>query len=152
MQKHKEQLKQLFFNPGSEIPGLPLIGKKVALFDEDVSKLYDFRIDVKDYMGKACYVFTIKPRENLSSGEKNDIVIDEMTTWFNAKSLEIIARNYSLSYKAGVFDFDVSMEVQLEKIGELLVPKVLRYNGYWDVIFKKEERAVFTATLFDFKR
>jgi hypothetical protein len=44
------------------------------------------------------------------------------------------------------------MEVQLEKIGELPVPKVLRYNGYWDLIFKKEERAVFTATLFDFKR
>jgi len=30
--------------------------------------------------------------------------------------------------------------------------KVLRYNGYWDVVFKKAERAVFTATLFDFKK
>ena len=151
-EKHKEQLKQLFFNPGTKIPGLPFIGNKVALFDEDVSKLYDFKIDKQEYYGQTCYIFTIKPRVNLSSGEKNDIVIDEMSTWFNAKSLEIIGRNYSLSYKAGVFDFDVSMEVQLEKIGELLVPKVLRYNGYWDVVFKKEERAAFTATLFDFKR
>jgi len=152
LQKHREQLKQLFFNPGTKIPGLPFIGNKVALFDEDVSKLYDFRIDQKDYMGKLCYVFTIKPRGDLSAGEKDDIVIDEMTTWFNAKSLEIIGRNYSLSYKAGVFDFDVDMEVQLEKMGDLLVPKVLRYNGYWDVVFKKAERAVFTATLFDFKK
>jgi hypothetical protein len=152
MEKHKEQLKQLFFNPGKKIPGIPLIGNKVALFDEDVSKLYDFRIDKRDYMSQTCYVFTIKPREDLSSGERSAVVIDEMTTWFNARTLEIIGRNYSLSYKAGVYDFDVDMEVQLEKIGNLLVPKVLRYRGEWDVIFKKKERAVFTATLFDFKR
>ncbi|WP_018616690.1 hypothetical protein [Segetibacter koreensis] len=151
MEKHKEQLKQLFFNPGTKIPGLPFMGNKVALFDKDVSKLYDFRIDEKDYLGQTCYVFTITPRTDLSSGEKNDIVIDEMTTWFNAKTFEILGRNYSLSYKAGIFDFDVQMEVQLQKLGDLLVPKVLRYKGYWDVIFKKAERALFTATLFDFK-
>lgn len=150
IEKHKEQLKQLFFNPGTRIPGLPFIGNKVALFDEDVSKLYDFRIDHKDYLGQQCYVFTITPKQDLSSREKNNIVIDEMTTWFNAKTLEIVGRNYSLSYNAGIFDFDVTMEVELEKSGDLLVPKVLRYNGYWDVIFKKAERAIFTATLFDF--
>lgn len=152
MEKHKDQLKQLFFNPGKKIPGIPFIGNKVALFDEDVSKLYDFKIDRRDYMGQTCYVFTIKPREDLSSGDRSNIVIDEMTTWFNASSLEIIGRNYSISYKAGVYDFDVDMEVQLEKVGDLLVPKVLRYRGEWDVVFKKKERAVFTATLFDFKR
>ncbi len=152
IQEHREQLKQLFFNPGTKIPGLPFIGNKVALFDKKVSKLYDFRIDQKDYMGQQSYVFAITPREDLSSGEKNDIVIDEMTTWFNAKTLEIIGRNYSLSYKAGIFDFDVTMEVQLEKIEDMLVPKVLRYKGYWDMIFKKAERAVFTATLLNFKK
>jgi hypothetical protein len=152
MEKHKEQLKQLFFNPGKKIPGIPFIGNKVALFDEEVSRLYVFKIDKRDYLGQSCYIFSIKPREDLSSGERGSIVIDEMTTWFNARTLEIIGRNYSLSYKAGVYDFDVDMEVQLEKIGDLLVPKVLRYRGEWDVVFKKKERAVFTATLFDFKR
>lgn len=152
IEKHKEQLKQLFFNPGQKINGIPFISNKVALFDEDVSKLYDFLIDRKDYMGKPCYVFTIRPREDLTAGERNNIVIDEMTTWFNAATLEIIGRNYSLSYKAGVYDFDVDMEVQLEKVGELLVPKVLRYRGSWDVVFKKKETGYFTATLFDFTR
>jgi hypothetical protein len=33
----------------------------------------------------------------------------------------------------------------------LLVPKILRYKGDWDVVFKKRERGLFTATLFDFK-
>lgn len=152
MEKHKEQLKQLFFNPGAKISGIPFISNKVALFDKDVSKLYDFKIDVKEYLGKSCYVFTITPRIDLSSGEKSDIVIDEMTTWFNAANMDIIARNYSLSFNAGVYDFNVDMEVQLQKVGDLLVPTVLRYKGEWDVIFKRKERAQFTATLFDFSR
>ncbi|TDH28797.1 hypothetical protein EXU57_01630 [Segetibacter sp. 3557_3] len=152
IEKHKEQLKQLFFNPGKRIPGIPFIGNKVALFDEDVAALYDFKIDRKDYMGNLCYVFSITPRQDLSSGQRGDVVIDEMTTWFNAKNYEIIGRNYTLSYNAGVYDFDVQMEVQLEKVQDLWVPKVLRYKGYFDVVFKKKERALFTATLYDFQK
>ena len=64
--------------------------------------------------------------------------------------MEIVARNYDLSYDAGVYDFNVHMEVQMTKFGNLLVPKTLRYNGKWDVVFKKRERGIFTATLFDF--
>jgi hypothetical protein len=64
--------------------------------------------------------------------------------------MEIVARNYDLSYNAGVYDFDVHMEVVMTKFGEYLVPQTLRYKGDWDVAFKKRERGVFTATLFDF--
>jgi len=32
------------------------------------------------------------------------------------------------------------------------VPQLLRYNGSWDVPFKKREKAIFTATLFDFEK
>jgi hypothetical protein len=73
-----------------------------------------------------------------------------MVTWFNAKTMEIMARNYDLSFNAGVYDFNVHMEVQLTRFGNLLVPKTLRYKGNWNVLFKKRERGVFTATLFDF--
>ena len=73
-----------------------------------------------------------------------------MVTWFNSKTMEIVARNYDLSYNAKVYDFNVRMEVQMDKIGEWLVPKLLRYNGEWHAVFKKRERGVFTATLFDF--
>ncbi|HSC36676.1 MAG TPA: hypothetical protein VLD19_02345, partial [Chitinophagaceae bacterium] len=97
-----------------------------------------------------CYVFTIRARADLSRSEHNDIVINEMVTWFNAKTMEIVARNYDLSYDARVYDFNVRMEVQMDKIGEWLVPKLLRYNGEWHALFKKRERGVFTATLFDF--
>jgi hypothetical protein len=152
MAKHKEQLKMLFFNPGKKIPGIPFIGNKINVFDPDVAEYYDFLIDQSEYEGKSCYVFTVKAREDLSGGKKDKIVIDNMVTWFDAKTMEVLARNYSLSYDAGVYDFDVSMEVQMTKFGDYLVPKTLRYKGNWDVVFKKRERGIFTATLFDFNQ
>lgn len=151
MEKHKEQLKMLFFNPGKKIPGIPFVGNKLDLYDSRAHKLYDYRLDYSEYKGRYAYVFSIRPKEHLGMFKEDDIVVDNMTTWFDATTMEVMARNYSLSYKAGVYDFDVSMEVEMTKIGELLVPAVLRYKGNWSVILKKREKARFTATLFDFK-
>ena len=150
MARHKEQLKMLFFNPGKKIPGIPFIGNKIAVFDEDAGALYDFIIDMNSFKGEMCYVFTVVPRKDLTTDQKDRIVINEMTTWFNISNWEIMARTYSLSYKAGVYDFDVSIEVELSHYRNYLVPVLLRYNGNWDVMFKKREKGVFTATLFDF--
>jgi hypothetical protein len=150
MAKHKEQLKMLFFNPGKKIPGIPFIGDKINIFDPDKAGNYNFDIDFGEYEGQSCYVFSIKLKNDLSGGERNSVVIDSMVTWFNAKTMEVMARNYDMSYDAGVYDFDVHMEVQMTKFGDYLVPKLLRYIGNWDVVFKKRERGMFTATLFDF--
>ena len=148
MEKHKEQLKMLFFNPGKKISGLPFISGKTEIFDESMTDKYIMDIDLRDFNNISCYVFTIKVKDD----KKNNVVINEMTTWFNEKTFEIVARNYSLSYDAGVYDFNVDMEVQMTKVSDLLVPAILRYNGNWKAIFKKREHGVFTATLFDFVR
>ncbi|MBK7560106.1 MAG: hypothetical protein IPI68_00985 [Chitinophagaceae bacterium] len=150
MAKHKEQLKMLFFNPGKKIPGIPFIGDKINLFEPEHARYYDFLLDYGDYEGQSCYIFSITAKKNLTGGEKDRIVIDSMITWFNIKTMEVMARNYDMSYDAGVYDFDVHMEVQMMKFGNYLVPKLLRYIGNWDVAFKKRERGLFTATLFDF--
>ena len=142
MAKHKEQLKMLFFNPGKKINGLPFIGNKTAIFDDNMADKYDMSIDMDDYNKTSCYIFKIKAK-------RSDVVIDEMTTWFNDKTFEIVARNYSLSYDAGVYDFNVQMQVEMTKTGNILVPSLIRYVGNWKAIFKKRERGVFTATLYD---
>jgi hypothetical protein len=152
MEKHKEQLKMLFFNPGKKIPGIPFIGDKLDLYDEQAQKIYDYKLEVEDYQGTQCYIFSIKPKENENGTLKTGGVVDEMITWFDMKTLEVLKRNYSLSYKAGVYDFNVSMEVEMQRVGDLLVPKLLRYKGNWDVVFKKRERGIFTATIFDVKK
>ena len=151
MDKHKEQLKMLFFNPGKKIPGIPFIGEKLDLYDDAAKKIYQYKLDIQERNGEMFYVFAITPKEDLGLLKKDRVVVDEMITWFNIKTLEVMYRNYVLSYKAGVYDFDVSMEIEMTKYKDLTVPKVLRYRGNWDVIFKKRERALFTATLFDFK-
>jgi hypothetical protein len=152
IEKHKEQLKMLFFNPGKRIPGIPFIGDKIDIFDPSVSKYYDFSVDIEEMNGQQCYLFKILPKADLSSGQRDNIVFDNITTWFNAKTMEIVARNYDLSYDTPAYDFDVHMEVKMTKFQGLLVPELLTYNGNWKVAFKKRERAVFTATLFDFKK
>lgn len=152
MEKYKEQLKMLFFNPGKKIPGIPFIGNKLDLYDDRARKLYDYKLDIVEFQGKVCYQFSITPKEDLGLFKRDDIVVDAMVTWFDIKTLEVLARNYALSYKAGVYSFDVNMEVEMMRFNDLMVPKVLRYKGNWDVIFKKRERAIFTATLFDFKK
>jgi hypothetical protein len=151
IEKAKEQLKMLFFNPGKKIAGIPLIGNKLDLYDASAHELYDYKLDYVDYHGQLVYVFDVQPKQDLGFINKNRVVVDQMITWFDPRTLEVLGRNYSLSYKAGVYDFNVQMEVEMTYFNGLLVPKILRYKGNWDVVFKKREIGLFTATLFDFK-
>ena len=147
LEKNKEQLKMLFFNPGKRISGLPFISNKTAIYDDELADSYDLKIDRAMFKNTSCYIFTQKVKPE----NKSDVVVDEMTTWFNDKTFEVVARNYTLSYSAGVYDFKVQMQVELTKFGEYLVPSLIRYVGNWKAIFKPRERGIFTATLFDFK-
>lgn len=147
MEKHKEQLKMLFFNPGKKIKGLPFMSNKTEIYDDEMAGSYDMDIDLQDYNGRTCYVFTQK----VKPGREGSVVVDEMITWFDDVNFDVVARTYSLSYDAAVYDFKVKMEVQMTKFGELTVPSLIRYVGNWKAITKKRERGVFTATLSDFQ-
>lgn len=146
MEKHKEQLKMLFFNPGKKIKGLPFISNKTEIYDDDMADYYDMDIDLDVYNGVNCYIFHQKVKDD----KRGKVVIDEMTTWFNQENREVVARTYSLSYDAGVYDFDVQMEVQMTTFNGLTIPSLVRYTGNWKAITKKRERGFFTVTLSDF--
>ncbi|HPH84893.1 MAG TPA: hypothetical protein PLC48_05510 [Ferruginibacter sp.] len=147
MEKHKQQLKMLFFNPGKRISGLPFMSNKTAIFDDNIADRYDMNIDMDFYNNTSCYIF----HQKVKPGFEGNVVVDEMTTWFNDSTFEVVGRNYSLSFDAGVYDFKVNMEVLMSRFRDLTVPTLIRYNGNWKAIFKKRERGVFTATLFDFE-
>jgi hypothetical protein len=146
MDKHKEQLKMLFFNPGKRISGLPFMSNKTAIYDDELAAYYDMDIDWQNYNGTNCYVF----KQKVKQGSEDFVVVDEMTTWFNETTYEVVGRNYTLSYGAAVYDFKVSMEILMTKVGDLTVPALIKYNGNWKAIFKKRERGIFTATLSNF--
>src|SRR5690606_65786 len=44
LEKRKWQLKQLIFNPGSRVAGVPFSGNKAAIFEPEVARMYDFRL------------------------------------------------------------------------------------------------------------
>jgi hypothetical protein len=150
LEKHKEQLKMLFFNPGRKIPGIPFIGDKINIYEPPMSELYEFVLDMENYKGENTYVFRIAALPDLPAGKRSDIVLNRVDTWFHPDDMRILARRYDLSYRAGVYDFDLRMEVEMTRLGDLLVPSLLRYTGDWKVAFKKRERGIFTATLFGF--
>ncbi|RQO30885.1 hypothetical protein DBR32_09225 [Taibaiella sp. KBW10] len=142
IEKSKTQLKLLMFNPGSSIPGLPFIGNKVGIFEPEVAKMYDFKLTAQAKNGEEAYCFEALPKE----AYKNKVVINRFITWFRPSDYSIIARDYSLSYDAFGYDFDVVMYVDLKQVGNTLLPSYISYKGNWKVVLKDRERVNFKAT------
>jgi hypothetical protein len=146
LERHREQLKQLIFNPGQRIRGVPLIGRKVAIFDDDIAPMYNFSITSADYGPTPCYVFTASAKPEYL----DKVVIKKLVTYFDKQKLEIVYRDYSLSYNTFLFDFDVNMQVQMTHFDQYMVPLKIKYIGNWKVPFKKREDAVFTTRFHNF--
>ena len=146
MERHEEQLKQLIFNPGQPIHGVPFIGGKVAIFDDKIAPMYAFSIHSAFYGQTDCYVFTAKALP----AYKDKVVIDNLVTYFSKDNMEIVYRDYALSYDNLFFDFDVHMQVSMTHFDHLMVPGKIEYQGNWKVPLKKREHAEFQATFSQF--
>ncbi|HLR38296.1 MAG TPA: hypothetical protein VK084_09630 [Chitinophagaceae bacterium] len=146
LDRHKNQLKQLIFNPGKPIHDIPLISNKVAIFSNDIAPHYNFSIHSASYDSTDCYVFTAK----VKPAYKEKMVIDHLTTFFSKKKMEIIYRDYTLSYKNFLFHFNVNMQVSMTHFDGLMVPKRVYYNGNWKILFKKAENVIFLARFAQF--
>ena len=146
LEKHKEQLKMLFFQPGRKIDGIPMVSGKTGIFEENMLQHYDLLINEETIEGRSCLTLTQKVKPE-SVGQ---VVLDEMKTWLDQESNEVLARNYHLSFDAGVYDFDVRMDVKMSHVNGMLVPALIRYDGNWKIMFQRRERSVFTATFSDF--
>ncbi len=145
--RYEEQLRILIFNPGKRISGIPGIGDNVAIFEEPTYSKYKFRLSRLLYNGEDCYVFKAMPKEE----SKDEVVINELKTWFRVSDFAIVARDYSLSFKTLLYDFDVVMHVKLKSVGNQLVPYEINYKGNWHVFAKSREIASFTAIFTDFE-
>jgi len=140
MEKNKYQLKQLIFNPGAKISGVPFMGDRASIFDLGEAAKYNFKVSSQTYDGQDCYVFEIKPKQ----GMEHSVVYNGLTTWFRKSDYTILARDYSLSYSTLFYDFDVRMKVRTIQVGKKLLPARIEYNGNWHVFSKKRERVNFT--------
>ena len=143
LEKHKWQLKQLIFNPGSRVAGVPFAGNKVALFEPEVARMYDFKLMLVEYEDKNCYLFSAYPK----AAYKDDVIYNELSTWFRTTDYSIVARDYALSYRTLLYDFDVVMKVRLKLVNGQLLPSKISYKGNWHVAMKDRENARFTTVI-----
>lgn len=144
IEKHKEQLKQLIFNPGSKVAGVPFAGNKAAIFEPDIAAMYDFRILRTELAGEECYLFSAIPKP----AYQHKVIYNLLNTWFRATDYAILARDYELSYSTVLYDFNVKMHVSLTEHKGQLVPSLITYSGNWHVATQKREIADFTMKLY----
>lgn len=140
-EKYYEQLKTFMFSPGTGVDGVPLIGKKLDIFDGKMVKYYDYTLEKTKFRDSiSCYQFTVKAKEGL----RNDkVVITELTTFYDRRTMKIIARSYSLKQSTAMFSFNIQMFILLGLQFNEYLPLEIKYNGEWDIPFKKPERISF---------
>ena len=80
------------------------MSSKTAIYDDEMAEYYDMSIDLDEYHTTSCYIFKQKVKE----GKEDDVVVDEMITWFNDKTYEVVARTYTISYSAMVFIVEIA--------------------------------------------
>lgn len=143
--KYKSELKKFMFNPGQEIASVPFIGDKLALYNDDMAVHYDHRIWADRRDGRDCWVFS----SDTKAGHEGKTVIQEMSTWFDQESKQVIAREYHIRHGSLFLDFDIRIKVRNAVVNEALVPVYVDYNGEWDIPFSKPELIRFTLVMGD---
>ncbi|MDQ3052018.1 MAG: hypothetical protein M3Q95_14140 [Bacteroidota bacterium] len=134
------KLKTLVFNPGAEIDGVPIVGKRLAIFDDDMVRYYDYSITSRPYQDTvSCYVFSCIAKP----GSGDYPVLKSLNTWFDKKTFNIVYRDYHYQYRGLLFEFDVSMKVTMSYDRNVLYPSKINYSGYWDIPMKKQETVDF---------
>ena len=135
--KYESELKKFMFNPGAAIESVPLIGHKMAIFDPDMIPYYDYHIFAYTYQDSIpCIAFNCKAKPD--AGE-NQTVIKEITSYFNKKTGQVMARDYTLSNHTLLFMFDIKMHVENELLDGVLVPTHITYSGEWNMPFHRKE-------------
>ena len=148
-EQYYEKLKTFMFSPGTGVEGVPLIGKKLDIFSDKMRPFYDFKVEKTFFKDTVpCYKFSCIKKESISESK---VVITKLITYYDRRTMNVIARTYALKDQTAMFSFDIKMFIELDfKFNEYL-PKKIKYNGEWDVVFKKGERIKFEMLCKDYE-
>ena len=119
------------------------ISRRLAIFDVGMQKYYDYIIGETTYKNRECYIFSITVKDNLSSKDKKKALIRKIISYFDKSNFNVIYREYKFSYKNWFLALDMDIIVEMDYINGKHVPTEIKYEGFWDVIFFKPERAYF---------
>ena len=149
-ESYKDKLKTLIFAPGHKISGIPFISSKTEIFSGDMREYYLYQFSRGKYLDSIpVYRFRVVRKPSIAD---NDVMIKEMTTIFDMRNFQILGRYVDMKYRNWILNFDVQMNIELNKVHGELLPSKITYQGNWDVPFHKVERASFLIVHKDYKR
>jgi hypothetical protein len=147
---YKAKLKTLVFTPGRKVSGIPFISSKTEIFGPELRQFYSYEFARGTYLDSIpVYRFKVKRKP---SSAADDVMIQEMTTIFDVNNFEILGRYIDMKYSNMLFDFNVQMNIELNRFNNQLLPVKISYQGNWDIPLHKEERASFLIVHKDYKR
>ena len=147
--KYYEKLKTFMFSPGTKVKGVPFIGNKLDIFSEKMAKYYDFTIAKAFFRDTIpCYKFSCKKKINVPNKK---VTITKLITFYDRRTMNIIARTYALKDITPMFSFDIKMFIELNYDFGEYIPIKIKYNGKWDVPFKKGEQIKFEMNCSNYK-
>ena len=145
-EKYYEQLKTFMFSPGTGVDGVPLIGDKLDIFSPQMRKFYDFTVQKVNFQDSIpCYLFACKRKKEFSESK---VVIQSLETFYDRRTMNIIARKYQIKDSNPMFSFDIKMDIRLIKIKQEYFPQLIRYDGQWNIPLKKKEKISFEIKTF----
>lgn len=125
--------------------------KKLAIFDIDMQKYYDYIISDTVFNDIPCYVFTVRVKENLENKQIEKALIRKVLSYFDKENFNVIYREYKFVYDNWFINLNMDVIVHLDYVGGVHVPTKILYDGFWKVLFFKKERADFNLKLFDYQ-
>jgi hypothetical protein len=135
---YKAKLKTLVFTPGRRVSGIPFISGKTEIFGPELKQFYTYQFARGRYLDTIpVYRFRVLPKPSISD---DDVMIKEVTTIFDARTMQILGRYIDMKFKNFLFSFNVQMNIECNNFNGELLP------------FHKEERASFLIVHKDYKR
>jgi len=126
------------------------VSKKLAVFDISMQRYYDYMIGETSYKNRECYIFEINVKKGLSDKDKKNALIRKIVSYFDKENFNVIYREYKFVYKNWFLDLDMDIIVDMDYINGKHMPADIYYNGFWNVIFFKPERAEFRLKNFGY--
>ena len=154
-EQNEQDAKTIVFNIGSANveTGNSKKKKKLAVFDIDMQKYYDYLISQEIFRDTLeCYSFTVRMKEGLDNKDEEQVLIRELVSYFDKKTFNVMYRKYIMTYRYWLIDLDITIEVFMDYELDVLIPSYIHYDGYWDIPFSKPEYAEFKLWNYRFKQ
>ena len=143
MEGHIDALKQLIFSPGTPAD-VPFLKSRTAIFSSRMRKRYTYHIHSRVFhTGDTAYVFEVQLRPDFQQVDDNRTLVKSMVTWFSKDDFQVLGRTYRLSQRALLYDFEVEMNISLERQSEIYLPGHIQYQGWWNIPTRRREKGSF---------